>query len=417
MKKITIVLLTAFFTLLSISSCRTHVHTQTVVRTNTPVKSVTVEALSNDISYNLDLRAVATVFADSRNLEDFEYRLNYYNNGISNLDLNRDGQVDYLRVVEMYESNVRLVIIQAVLGYNIFQDVATIVVEGRSSNNARIQIVGSSYIYGTNYIIEPVFYRSPTIYASFWAPSYVIWRSPYYWGYYPTHYHHRAPVVTNVYVNNVHVHVNTNNNYRYSNTVRNQPTVTRMQTSVSRNDYARSNPNQSFNSRNANVKNTREMQTRATSSSSNSRNTSATTTNTRTSSTNTTTTNTRQSTNAGSSSSSSRQATTTQPSNSGSTTRQSGNNTTTSSSSGSTTRQATTQPSSNQSTRQSSGASSTTSRSNTSPNRSDSNATVNSNSRSNSNATTTTRQSSSSSTTRSSGTSPSSNTNTRSSGR
>ena len=57
----------------------------------------TVSATSSDISDNLDLRAVASIFGDSKDLEDFEYRLNNPKAAISNLDLNDDFQVDYLR--------------------------------------------------------------------------------------------------------------------------------------------------------------------------------------------------------------------------------------------------------------------------------------------------------------------------------
>lgn len=76
---------------------------------------ITVEAYNNDISYYLDLKAVASVFGDSRDLEDFERRINDYDSGISNLDLNGDGYIDYLRVIETSENNVHLVVIQAVL--------------------------------------------------------------------------------------------------------------------------------------------------------------------------------------------------------------------------------------------------------------------------------------------------------------
>jgi hypothetical protein len=262
MKKRIIVSAFAFFSLLLMSSCVI----QTAVRNPVPARTVTVETWSDEISYNLDLRAVATVFADSRNLEEFEYYLNDYRRGISNLDLNRDGQVDYLRVVELYERDIRLVVIQAVLGYNLFQDVATITVEGRDSRTARVQIIGDPFIYGRNYIMEPVFYRPPVIYASFWAPSYVVWRSPYYWGYFPPAFSSRRPVVTNVYINNIYVNnvVNVNNRYNYQSSVRNPQTVNRMHNSVRRNDFARNNPNQSFNNRNANVSNTRDMQARET---------------------------------------------------------------------------------------------------------------------------------------------------------
>ena len=60
----------------------------------------TVTANSNDISDNLDLKAVASIFGDSEDLADFERRLNDPKIQISNLDLNGDNQVDYLRVIE-----------------------------------------------------------------------------------------------------------------------------------------------------------------------------------------------------------------------------------------------------------------------------------------------------------------------------
>ena len=58
--------------------------------------------LSVDIRYNhgdyLDLQAVATAFSQSRNLRDFEQMLNDNRYRLSNLDLNNDGFIDYLRV-------------------------------------------------------------------------------------------------------------------------------------------------------------------------------------------------------------------------------------------------------------------------------------------------------------------------------
>ena len=54
-----------------------------------------VYANNSDISDNLDLRAVASIFGDSKDLADFEYRLNDPTIQINNLDLNNDNQVDY----------------------------------------------------------------------------------------------------------------------------------------------------------------------------------------------------------------------------------------------------------------------------------------------------------------------------------
>ena len=69
---------------------------------------ISIEATSHDISYNLDLKAVATLFSNVYNLEEFERELNNPNNHLSNLDLNDDGYIDYLRVVESYENRMNI---------------------------------------------------------------------------------------------------------------------------------------------------------------------------------------------------------------------------------------------------------------------------------------------------------------------
>ncbi len=79
-------------------------------------QTVTVQAQSYQVSDNLDLEAVAITFGESKNIEDFERRLNDPENRISNLDLNNDGYVDFLRVVEVEEKGTHLIVIQAVIG-------------------------------------------------------------------------------------------------------------------------------------------------------------------------------------------------------------------------------------------------------------------------------------------------------------
>ena len=222
-------------------------------------KRFTVEAINNDISNNLDLKAVSTAFGESKNLEDFENKLNDYDSGISNLDLNNDGQVDYLRVVEKMENNTHVVVIQAVVDKDVFQDVATIVVDKDQNNNTTVQVIGDPYIYGANYIIEPAYYYTPSIFSFFWGPDYYGWHSPYYWGYYPAHFQHHRPYELNVYLSNVYGHINHNHQYYYSNTIRNQYAVN-IRTTISRNDYATIHPERTFNTRNENVRNKRDFE-------------------------------------------------------------------------------------------------------------------------------------------------------------
>ena len=57
--------------------------------------SVTVNANNYDISDNLDLKAVAYLFGESKSLEVFKRKLNDPDLNISNLDLNFNGSIDY----------------------------------------------------------------------------------------------------------------------------------------------------------------------------------------------------------------------------------------------------------------------------------------------------------------------------------
>ena len=85
-------------------------------------ETITVSANSSDISEGLDLKVVAKLFAEAKNLEEFETMLNNPDSAFCNLDLNGDGEVDYLRVVETGEGNNRLIVLQAILAKDIYQD-------------------------------------------------------------------------------------------------------------------------------------------------------------------------------------------------------------------------------------------------------------------------------------------------------
>ena len=220
---------------------------------------ITITANSDEISANLDLRAIANIFAECSTLEEFEQKINDYNAQLSNLDLNQDGYVDYIRVVETAEGNARLVALQAVLGPDIYQDVATIMLEQSQNNTVVVQFIGDPYIYGPDYIITPVYVSVPVIYSYFWRPYYTVWHSPYYWGYYPTYYRRRPIVEVNVY----HTHIY-NCNRRYHNEFRYDAHYSSryetMRKSVSRNDYAVRYPENSFSRRNTSVRNARTLE-------------------------------------------------------------------------------------------------------------------------------------------------------------
>jgi len=213
---------------------------------------VVVISKTDDISNNLDLKAVASVFGDARNLEDFERRLNDYDNPISNLDFNNDGEIDYLRVIEVTEQNAHVVVVQAVVGKDVYQDVATIVVDKYSNGRPYVQVIGNSYLYGANYIVEPIYDFTPVIYSSFWRNGYSRWYSPYTWGYYPNYYHVRRPYTIDVYRSHVCSHVNVHHRYNYTHHIYHHD-YDRIHNSIRRNDYETRYPDKSYYSRNRTV--------------------------------------------------------------------------------------------------------------------------------------------------------------------
>ncbi len=218
----------------------------------------TVEATSSDISYNLDLEAVAAIFGEAEDLEDFEFKLNDPELRISNLDLNRDGMVDYLRVVEHTENRTHLIVIQAVLAMDQFQDVATIDVEQDNSGSTRVQVVGDVYMYGPDYIIEPAYVHRPVIFSFFWGAHYRPWHSPYHWAYFPHHFHYWNVHPVHVYHTTVWTHVRPSCHFYYRST-RYSHTAYTIHHRTHRNDYARQNPHRSFAHRNSGVRNSREL--------------------------------------------------------------------------------------------------------------------------------------------------------------
>ncbi|MBO5974243.1 MAG: hypothetical protein J6U44_06640 [Paludibacteraceae bacterium] len=229
-------------------------------------ETITIQANSYDISENLDLRAVADLFGRSESVEEFEINLNNSESQYSNLDLNEDGFVDYLRVVEERKNDTHFVILQAVLARDVYQDVATIVVE-KKGNKVYTQVIGDPFIYGVDYIIEPVYAYIPSFYSYFWVRNYRLWYSPYYWGYYSPFYRHHHCWLVADYHRHMHLyHKEHHFSYKYG--VKPISSYSSGKRESSRRDYAVANPQKSFSQRQSSteVLNKRQLQQKNTSS-------------------------------------------------------------------------------------------------------------------------------------------------------
>jgi len=172
---------------------------------------------------NLNLFAVMNLFQESETLESFEKNLNSMDSKINNLDLNGDDQIDYIKVLDYAEGSDHTIILQVAVNENENQDVAVFTVQKDNNNQVKIQLIGDEELYGKDYIIEPNYGdnassgetpnpgykgnvksvngnklpadRFVRVEVSAWPlisylfmPNYVVWRSPWYWGYYPPYW-------------------------------------------------------------------------------------------------------------------------------------------------------------------------------------------------------------------------------------
>ncbi|MBN2354800.1 hypothetical protein JXO59_01735 [candidate division KSB1 bacterium] len=162
---------------------------------------VTIVAANSEAAEGLDLHAVAELFKDCENLEEFERSLNDPDLGINNLDLDNNGYVDFIRVVEDVNDYAHLIILQAALGDDEFQDVATIEVERGDGDEYRMHIRGNEVIYGPDYYFVPsyVHFHTWPIIVWMYRPVYRPYRSFFYYNHYPYWYRPYRPVHVHVY--------------------------------------------------------------------------------------------------------------------------------------------------------------------------------------------------------------------------
>ena len=216
----------------------------------TVVTTVTVTNYNTDMCFYLDLNAVAAAFAEANSIREFEQILNSSRYMINNLDLNRDGWVDYLRVIETYKGYYHALLIQSCLAPGVFQDVATLVAEWRA-DRLYVEVIGDRYLYGSNYIVRPVFIKRPPMGDVYGRSNYACWSSPYYYGAWPSYYTQPKPVYLNHYQAYVNTYM-TNHHYCHHCDYPTAPYYsgyTSMTQSHHRNDYYNQHPDQGFEQR------------------------------------------------------------------------------------------------------------------------------------------------------------------------
>lgn len=177
---------------------------------------------------NFSLQGALDLFKKAGSPEEFEKLLNTEDSKVNNLDLNEDGNTDYIKVVSKRENDVQIFVLQALVSENESQDLAVIELEKTGSENAVIDIVGDEDIFGEETIVEPednqgnaynvnnsrvatgpnTGYAGNGIVVNVWgwpcvryvyAPSYVVWVSPFTWRARPVWYRPWRPMPYTVF--------------------------------------------------------------------------------------------------------------------------------------------------------------------------------------------------------------------------
>lgn len=177
---------------------------------------------------HFSLEGALEMFRKAGSPEEFETLINTKDNNVNNLDLNGDGNIDYVRVVDKNEKDAHAFVLQVPVSESESQDVAVIELEKKASDNAVVQIVGDEDLYGESKIVEPdgggddeedegeggngggpyvseiSFPAHPIrVVVNVWtwplvrvvyAPGYRPWVSPWRWRVYPTWWHPWKPL-------------------------------------------------------------------------------------------------------------------------------------------------------------------------------------------------------------------------------
>lgn len=163
---------------------------------------------------DFSLEGALELFKKADSLEAFEKMLNEENSNVNNLDLNDDGEIDYVRVIDNMDNDVHAIVLQVPVSGDESQDIAVIEIEKTGKDEAVLQIIGDEDVYGEETIVEPFDTEAKEsgkhgphitverLVVNVWgwpavrfvyAPGYRAWASPWRWRAYPTYWHPWRP--------------------------------------------------------------------------------------------------------------------------------------------------------------------------------------------------------------------------------
>lgn len=177
---------------------------------------------------HFSLQGALEMFKRASSPEEFEKLINTPDKNVNNLDLNGDGEVDYISVIDRTEKDVHAFILQVAVSETEKQDIAVIELEKTGDTTAVLQIIGDEDIFGDRVIVEASeegdemlddkdspgngpsagYFESYRIVVNvfFWPsvrfvyrPAYVAWVSPWRWRHYPGWWRPWRPLAWHVF--------------------------------------------------------------------------------------------------------------------------------------------------------------------------------------------------------------------------
>jgi len=139
-------------------------------------------------SEGLDLKAVGELLKKADTAEELEQLLNSPAQGVNNLDLNTDGNVDYISVTEYGNEKVKGFSLATEPAPGETQELATIEVEKVSDSEGKMEITGNEQIYGQNHHYHSSFGLTDFLIMSYLFRPHGFYGSPWGYGRYPGYY-------------------------------------------------------------------------------------------------------------------------------------------------------------------------------------------------------------------------------------
>ena len=152
--------------------------------------NVTIE---NNTTAGFDVNKLAQLVKGSTDPQVLEKQINDPNNHINNLDLDKDGNIDYLKVEEPGQNELKVV---DDVSNSQSVTVASIKIDPTNNNTADLNIQGDPQYAGNNNYYHSSFSFTDFLLMSYFLRPHSYYMPVYHYGYYP-YYYTRVRTVTN----------------------------------------------------------------------------------------------------------------------------------------------------------------------------------------------------------------------------